>query len=457
MFIRIIRRILEIVRQSAFCQSAFWILSGAGMSTMVFGIFYSFDAGNKLRGSLLIGSFFLAFPILFLFHSFLFSNTRTLPVSFWNLIRYGRANRQGTLKVDDSPEPPEEIDEGVPQRESLSDNDDEIISNEIVRNILLIGKTGSGKSTLANVISGTDSFKENASSISETQDIQVREFEHQQINYRIIDTPGIDSTVLSQKELLCKITEAIYSVRSGINQIFFVSHGRFGEEDIFTYRLLLTIFGEGVKEFITIVRTNFPQFENKEECESDIRSMVENDGKIIGATDFSLQKIIHVENFANLMSNNPFLSVYNKETRDKSKFILLNCLMSCQKIYCSGSLKSFIKIVKKQFDDKEKLIQERVKLESQRQESMSEIPTDRGAGDRDGRNTLELIDIISQKKKEIQEKLVELDRDIFKKVSKHMEKNLRKRVRFAEIASASLEEREVSLEEFQIQIQVPPK
>src|SRR4051794_33315970 len=107
--------------------------------------------------------------------------------------------------------------------------------------ILIIGRSGRGKSTLANVITNTNNFKESSSSASETKKIQLGEFEENNINYSIIDTPGIGDTKMSNNEVLDIIAEAVYLAKDGISQVFFVTNGRFDQFEMATYDLLRTI------------------------------------------------------------------------------------------------------------------------------------------------------------------------------------------------------------------------
>src|SRR4051812_21778767 len=61
-----------------------------------------------------------------------------------------------------------------------------VISTNDINNILLIGRSGNGKSTLANVITGTNEFKESKLSVSQTRNIQSKEFEVNGVKYQII-------------------------------------------------------------------------------------------------------------------------------------------------------------------------------------------------------------------------------------------------------------------------------
>src|SRR4051812_8755691 len=106
------------------------------------------------------------------------------------------------------------------------------------KTILLIGRSGRGKSTLANVMVGAENkFKESSGSASETRNIQREEFkdEKNNINYLVIDTPGIGDTKLKDNEVLDIIAEAVYLVRGGVSQVLFVVDGRFDQSEMATY------------------------------------------------------------------------------------------------------------------------------------------------------------------------------------------------------------------------------
>jgi predicted GTPase len=143
--------------------------------------------------------------------------------------------------------------------------------------ILLIGRSGRGKSTLANVVTDTGNFKESDKSVSETRKVQFEKFEdaNNKVSYTMIDTPGIGDTKLSDSQILDIFAEAVYLAKDGISQVFFVTDGRFDQYEMATYNLLRTIiFDEKIAKYTTIIRTRFPEFRDKEECEKDISKMV---------------------------------------------------------------------------------------------------------------------------------------------------------------------------------------
>jgi len=148
------------------------------------------------------------------------------------------------------------------------------------KKILLIGRSGRGKSTLANVLLNKNDnfeevFKESSGSTSETKKIQFEEFEDKDINYLVIDTPGIGDTKMSDNEVLDIIAEAVYLAKDGLSQVLFVVGGRFDQSEMATYNLLRTIiFDEHITEHTTIVRTRFADFRSEKKSKEDIELMI---------------------------------------------------------------------------------------------------------------------------------------------------------------------------------------
>src|SRR3954470_11416237 len=154
--------------------------------------------------------------------------------------------------------------------------------NEI-RNILLIGRTGGGKSTLGNVlINKSDNFEvvfdESDGSVSATKNIKeaIAEIDvsrdgSEKRKYRIIDTIGIGDTKLTTQGVLTRLAEMAGRVKEeGLNHILFVTQGRFTKEEVEAHGLLSSIiFDKDVLKYTTVIRTNFPRFENEEACAND--------------------------------------------------------------------------------------------------------------------------------------------------------------------------------------------
>lgn len=96
--------------------------------------------------------------------------------------------------------------------------------------------------------------------------------------------------------MLNKIADSAYAVRSGLNQVLFVTSGRFTEEEIFTYNLLRDIiFDKDVVKYTTIVRTKFPSFRKPEKCEEDKEKMIKENRELLEIIS-SCNGVIHLDN-----------------------------------------------------------------------------------------------------------------------------------------------------------------
>jgi len=231
------------------------------------------------------------------------------------------------------------------------------------RNILLIGRTGNGKSTLANVISGTNRFRESADSVSETRRIEVAEFEEnitrdgrEKIRYRVIDTVGIGDTRLTPRAVLGTIQEAKEYLEQGLSQILFITNGRFTEEERIAYKLLRSvIFDNEVSRYTTIIRTNFPEFENEQACERDRRALRNENRELLDIINSA--RIIYVDN-PPINSGNTRRNAVNEETRGVSREILLTLLGTCQGNYRPENLVQMNERINNYKTEKEKLEEE---------------------------------------------------------------------------------------------------
>ena len=231
------------------------------------------------------------------------------------------------------------------------------------RNILLIGRTGNGKSTLANVISGTNRFRESADSVSETRKIEVAEFEEnitqdgsEKIKYRVIDTVGIGDTRLTPRAVLGTIQEAKEYLEQGLSQILFITNGRFTEEERIAYKLLRSvIFDNEVSRYTTIIRTNFPEFENEQACERDRRALRNENRELLDIINSA--RIIYVDN-PPINSDNARRNAVNEETREVSREILLTLLGTCQGNYRPENLVQMNERINNYKTEKEKLEEE---------------------------------------------------------------------------------------------------
>ena len=235
------------------------------------------------------------------------------------------------------------------------------------RNILLIGRTGKGKSTLANVLSDSDEFKESFGMASQTCDFQAKSFSWKGLKYQVIDTPGIDDTNLKPEEVLDRIIEAAYFAKEGINQVLFVTRGRFDKIEAETYKLAEAIFSDKKEtdKYITIVRTDFAKFRKEKECEKDIKSMFNSNEELSSVIKkaYKRGKIIYV--------NNPSVDdeeekwMENAKEREFSRSILLEHLEKnrCE-IYKPQNLAEFNSRISDYMKERKELEKQLTELES---------------------------------------------------------------------------------------------
>src|SRR5205085_1761065 len=155
-------------------------------------------------------------------------------------------------------------------------------SDERTRNIILLGPTGGGKSAVGNVLAGTDLFAESRSiSGKETKQGDFEwEVEGKNIKYQIHEIPDFLEKTLGkevQKKAEKKFREVLAT--GGINQIFLVYQKRNQLENITAYYDWLAEH-EIPRQYLTIVRTNFPSFESEEEVREEKESLIEETEKL---------------------------------------------------------------------------------------------------------------------------------------------------------------------------------
>ncbi|XP_065198107.1 GTPase IMAP family member 4-like [Sycon ciliatum] len=134
------------------------------------------------------------------------------------------------------------------------------------RTIVVMGKTGNGKSAVANVLAGKYSgglFPESSSPASQTRGLPTHtvlvSYAGKDHAIKIVDTIGYGDTSLSEKDVLHALAKVAQTCTGGINQILFVTRGRFTQEDKTTMDAMMNIiFQPDVANFSTIVRTATP-------------------------------------------------------------------------------------------------------------------------------------------------------------------------------------------------------
>ncbi|CAG8773927.1 9959_t:CDS:1 [Cetraspora pellucida] len=201
-----------------------------------------------------------------------------------------------------------------------------------IKNLLIVGRTGNGKSALANVLSDTSRFKESEKSISETRKFLDEIFTHNGTTYRVVDTIGMGDNRLSKNDVLIEITEAVYAIKEGINQILFVVGRRFTKEEIDAFELIKgAIFESNIIKHTTIIRTNFPNFKNSAKCKEDRQDLFEGN-EFLAEMLNSCNGIIHVDNPSVEVECERRLA-FNREDRENSRKKILDHLENFKENY----------------------------------------------------------------------------------------------------------------------------
>jgi len=192
------------------------------------------------------------------------------------------------------------------------------------------------------VLTKTNNFKESSGSVSETKNYQVETFEVDSgdgkiITYRVIDTIGIGDTGLSPEAVLFRIAMIAREVREhGINRVFFVTDGRFKEQEAKAFQVLKeVIFDEGVFNNTAIVRTNFAEFRSTSKCDEDVQNLLG-----LNQTSFPIiSKIVQTDRSNIIHVNNPPLVgseeeiTVAQENRKSSRNVLLAYLAVHETVY----------------------------------------------------------------------------------------------------------------------------
>jgi hypothetical protein len=275
--------------------------------------------------------------------------------------------------------------------------------------IILIGRTGGGKSTLGNVLVNKNGefepvFKESGRSVSKTRtikeelvEIDIKRDGSEKVEYRIIDTIGVGDTKLTPQGVLMRLAEIADRVKKeGLNQILFVTQGRFTKDEIEAYDLLSSIiFDKDVLKYTTVVRTNFPEFYDKDECEEDRRELREENAElahILGSVN-----IVYVDNPP--MKGLSSAVKVAKETREESRKRMFTYLATKTGNYRPINIDELDERVRDYMTNEEKLQKKMEELEKSRKEQEEKFRK-------------EMAELKAQQEKELKEMKEKAEKDI---------------------------------------------
>jgi hypothetical protein len=187
---------------------------------------------------------------------------------------------------------------------------------------------------LANVLTNSHDFMERSSErISQTHKTQHKTFTVSGIKYRVFDTIGFEDTYGTPEGVIIGNVLAAFCqahIQGGVSQILFVNRGRFTPGEIKMYNLLsLIAFDSGLNDYITVVRTNFSDFNDSKMCEEDTKKMIDGGEELGNIIKNARERIIYVDN-----------DHHNKESIKESRKRLLRRLEECNTTYQPVSIAS---------------------------------------------------------------------------------------------------------------------
>lgn len=169
---------------------------------------------------------------------------------------------------------------------------------------------------------------------------------------------GIGDTELSLREVLYKLAKMSRYAKEGLNQVLFVTSGRFTEEERSTYNLLRKfIFGEEIVKYTTIIRTKFSNFRSHAKCKEDVEKMLEKGGELADVIRSCRNRIIHVDNSPLNVEDEEEINL-NLKKCERSRTILLTHLAKCEDVYKPQNLDTLNERIDNYNTENEKLEKE---------------------------------------------------------------------------------------------------
>jgi len=224
-----------------------------------------------------------------------------------------------------------------------------------------------------------------------TKNHQVEEVDVQNgddvLRLKIVDTVGLGDTELSEQEVLFRLADACYAVRDGLHRVLFVTRGRFTAKEVEVYNIMRTvIFTNDVTQFVTIVRTDYADFDDIDACRADIdrlRGGKSNLAEVLSSCGFSM---IHVDNPSERAHP------HSDRIRARSRNKLLTLLYQSQQVYRPPELAQITNSIQGYMEEKTRLERENqeIKQEIERQQqAITNLTTEMTASEQRARETVD--------------------------------------------------------------------